>query len=325
MQRVTGRRRATGGVELTVLDLLPVVRGQTEGAAAADSLVLARRAEALGYARFWLAEHHNPGAPGLACPELVLPLAAAGTSTMRVGTAGILFRYYSPLKVAQSFRLLEALFPGRIDLGLARGRPPDALAEALADGRPVPTDAEGYRAKVVELVRFLRGGLTEGQPSLAKAPSSGPQLWLLGSNELSVRIAAEVGAAFCFALFLHPDIDLAERVIDHYRAAFRPSETLAEPHWSVAASGVCAPTTRQAERLLAAHQNRFLAERANVVGSPARCRALLEEFGRRLGTRRYVFLTLCSALDDRVRSHELLARAFRVQRPERTASGTPAA
>ena len=309
-----------GAPELTVLDLLQRAPGRSEREAVADTLELAERAEGFGYARFWLAEHQSAASPALGCPELLVGPAAARTRRLRVGTAGVLLRYYSPLKVAETFRCLEALHPGRIDLGVARGAADDGLGPALLDGRPEPTDAGAYRAKVGRLLQFL-GAATgpdrtppvapgaPGPPALAVPPTR-PEVWLLGAGDQGAALAAEFGTAFSFALFLRNDEARAAQAIAAYRAGFRPSAALATPRWSIAVSGVCAATRPRAARLLAAAANEYLAARANVVGPPGHCRAALEALGRRLGTRRYVFHTLTDDLASRTESHRLLARAF---------------
>ena len=142
------------------------------------------------------------------------------------------------------------------------------------------------------------------------APVTQPEVWLLGAGDQGAALAAEYGTAFSFALFLRNDVARAAGAIAAYRAGFRPSAALAAPRWSIAVSGVCAPTQGRAGRLLAGAANSLLAARATVVGPPARCRATLEALGRRLGTRRYVFLTLTDDLASRTESHRLLARAF---------------
>jgi luciferase family oxidoreductase group 1 len=306
-----------------VLDLLQRGRGRSEGEALADTLALAERAEGFGYARFWMAEHQTAVSPALSCPELLVGPVAARTRRLRVGPAGVLLRYYSPLKVAETFRCLEALYPGRIDLGLARGHADDGLGPPLLDGRPEPTDAAAYRAKVGRLLHLLGdpngAGVpdapgqpppTDPAPPALPPPSTRPEVWLLGAGEQGAALAAEYGTAFSFALFLREDVAQAARAIAAYRADFRPSSALAGPRWSIAVSGVCAPTRARAAALLAGAANSFLAARANVVGPPAHCRAALEALGRRLGTRRYVFHTLTDDLASRTESHRLLARAF---------------
>ena len=302
-----------GPPELTVLDLLPRGPGRSEADAVADTLALAERAEGFGYARFWVAEHQSTVSPALGCPELVVGAAAARTRRLRVGTAGVLLRYYSPLKVAETFRCLEALHPGRIDLGVARGHADDGLGPWLLDGRPEPAAAPAYRDTVGRLLHCLGHPpgppAPPGGPALA-APGTQPEVWLLGAGEQGAALAAEFGTAYAFALFLRPDEARAARAIAAYRAAFRPSAALAAPRWSVAVSGVCAPTRARAAGLLAGAANTYLAARATVVGPPARCRAALEALGRRLGTRRYVFSTLTDDLASRTESHRLLARAF---------------
>ena len=243
MSAAGGGRRTRGGAgaggppELTVLDLLPRGPGRSEGEALADTLALAERAEGFGYARFWVAEHQGTRSPALGCPELLVGPAAARTRRLRVGTAGVLLRYYSPLKVAETFRCLEALYPGRIDLGVARGHADDELGASLLDGRPEPTDAAAYRAKVGRLLYFLGipsgpGGPewlrpVPGAPPALPAPPTRPEVWLLGAGEQGAALAAEYGTAFSFALFLRPDLARAAGAIAAYRAGFRPSAALA--------------------------------------------------------------------------------------------------
>ena len=165
-----------GAPELTVLDLLQRAPGRSEREAVADTLELAERAEGFGYARFWLAEHQGAASPALGCPELLVG-PAARTRRLRVGTAGVLLRYYSPLKVAETFRCLEALHPGRIDLGVARGAADVGLGAPLLDGRPEPADAAAYRAKVGQLLHFLGTPDGPGGPGAPPAPPTRPARW----------------------------------------------------------------------------------------------------------------------------------------------------
>ena len=311
-------------VELTVLDLFQRERGEGERRALLNTVALARRAERQGYARFWLAEHQGTFTPASACPEVMVAALAARTRRMRVGTAGVLLRYYSPLKVAETFRCLEALHPGRIDLGVARGHADDGLGPWLLDGRPEPSTPAAYREKVEALLRFL-GHAGDGMAGTPAGPSeqdnaatqpvlpmgeSSPEVWLLGTGDQGASLAAEYGTAFSYALFIRNDVSRAERAISAYRAGFRPSAALREPRWSIAVSGVCARTQRRAERLLAGAANQFLAPRASVVGTPERCRDTLEVLGERLGTRHFVLHAVTEDLKSRSESHRLWAAAF---------------
>jgi luciferase family oxidoreductase group 1 len=307
-----GRRAASGGggaPELTVLDLLPRGPGRSEGEALADTLALAERAEGFGYARFWVAEHQGARSPALGCPELLVG-PAARTRRLRVGTAGVLLRYYSPLKVAETFRCLETLHPGRIDLGVAPGAR-RRRARGAAPGRP--PGARGRRRLPGQggaAAGLPRGPARPGRPPARPAPATMPEVWLLGAGDQGAAPAAEFGTAFSFALFLRNDATQAARAIAAYRAGFRPAPRSRRRAGASPCRGCAAPTQARAARLLAGAANPLLAARAMVVGPPARCRATLEALGRRLGTRRYVFLTLTDNLASRTESHRLLARAF---------------
>lgn len=263
-----------------------------------ETLDLAPRVESFGYSRYWLAEHHNPSiAHG--SPEILLPLLAASTSSMRVGTAGILLNYYSPYKVASVFRALSALFPQRIDLGLARGSSGEAIRRAMLGDAP----QSAYPEKVGDLLAFLRG---KSEPVVHPAGTPPPEVWVLGSQTTSLEIAAAHGTAFCLALFLHEtEVDIRP-LLDEYRTRFQPSPELAAPKWAVAVAGVCAEREEEAQQDA---RNRLQFVTPTLVGTPEQCRERLEEMRHRYQTDEIVFLDLCRAFDDRVRSYRLLAEA----------------
>src|SRR5712672_1311302 len=192
-------------VPLGVLDQSPVISGHSPARAIAETVSLARLAEELGYHRYWLAEHHAIAALADPSPEILVSSVASATSRIRVGTGGVLLPYYSPLKVAEQFRMLEALFPGRIDLGIGRapgGDPRTALA--LADGEY--PGAEHMPQQVQDLIGFLDGSLPSDHPyAKVKAQPAGdtsPEVWLLGSSEYSGALAAQLGLRFAFAHFI---------------------------------------------------------------------------------------------------------------------------
>jgi luciferase family oxidoreductase group 1 len=238
---------------LSVLDLSPIPSGSTAGDALRNTLDLARHAEALGLRRYWLAEHHNAG--GLACPapEIMIGQVAATTSTLRVGSGGIMLPNHTPLKVAETFRVLHALFPGRIDLGLGRAPGTDPRTAAALRRSREALVVDDFPEQLTELTRYLDddgpprtgfGGTIRAIPT--NVPS--PELWLLGSSEAGgAMIAAERGLGFAFAHHINPEDSV--RVLRRYREAFVPSARLLAP-WAILALGVvCAESDREAERL----------------------------------------------------------------------------
>ncbi|HSN87111.1 MAG TPA: MsnO8 family LLM class oxidoreductase [Thermoanaerobaculia bacterium] len=269
-----------------------------------ETLDLAPRVESFGYSRYWLAEHHNPNiAHG--SPEVLLPLLAASTSSMRVGTAGILLNYYSPYKVASVFRALSALFPQRIDLGLARGSSGEPIRRVMLGDAP----QSPYAEKVGDLMSFLRG---KSEPVAHPAGTPPPEVWVLGSQTTSLEIAAAHGTAFCLALFLHETEVDVRALLDEYKARFQPSPELASPKWAVAVAGACAEREEEAQQHA---RNRLPFVTPTLVGTPEQCRESLEEMRRLYETDEIVFLDLCRAFDDRVRSYGLLAEAAGLPAP----------
>jgi len=239
-------------VPLGVLDQSPVVSGRSPAEAIAETVELARLAEDLGYHRYWLAEHHAIAALADPCPEILVARVASATSRIRVGTGGVLMPYYSPLKVAEQFRMLEALFPGRIDLGLGRapgGDPRTALA--LADGNY--PGAERMPQQVQDLIGFLGGTLPAAHPyAKVKAQPVGttsPEIWILGSSDYGGALAAQMGLRFAFAHFITAfGGDVVTRA---YRQHYEPTEREPQPHAIVCAFVICAKTRDEAERLAA--------------------------------------------------------------------------
>jgi luciferase family oxidoreductase group 1 len=239
-------------IRLGVLDQSPVISGHSPAEAIAQTVSLARLAEELGYHRYWLAEHHAIAALADPCPEILVSRVASATSRIRVGTGGVLLPYYSPLKVAETFRMLEALFPGRIDLGLGRapgGDPRTALA--LMDGRF--EGADHMPQQVQDLVGFLDRTLPPGHAFAGvKAQPAGdtvPEVWLLGSSDYSGALAARLGLRFAFAHFI--SAHGGEAVARAYREQFQPSARESRPWSLVCAFVICAKTRDEAERLAA--------------------------------------------------------------------------
>ena len=288
---------------LGTLDLCHLRPGIGPAEALQATLGLAPVAESLGYARYWVAEHHNPYVAH-SSPEILLPILAERTRTIRVGTAGVLLTLYHPFKVASVFRLLSALYPGRIDLGLGRHPANETIRRAmLGDATPVP-----YADKVVELARLLRG---EGEPQALPTTAAPPERWVLGAQSTSMEVAAETGSALCLSLFLQSEdgVDLRP-VIEAYRDRFRPSPELAEPQWAIAFAGVCAETETEARRLAA---EKLPIIRPSIVGTPEQCREMIEEVRERYGTADLMLLDMAHTFEERVRSHSLLAEVLELR------------
>jgi luciferase family oxidoreductase group 1 len=239
-------------LRLGVLDQSPVVSGHTPAQAVAETLRLARLAEELGYGRYWLAEHHAVAALADPCPEILLCRVAAETARMRVGTGGVLLPYYSPYKVAEAFRMLEALYPGRIDLGIGRAPGGDVrTAQAVAYGAGI--SPEHFPRQVQDLAGFLDGTLPAGHPfaglDAQPAGPGAPQIWLLGSSDYSGALASELGLRFAFAHFI--SAHGADAVMRAYRGQYRPSAREPAPVSLLCAFVICAKSGAEAERLAA--------------------------------------------------------------------------
>jgi luciferase family oxidoreductase group 1 len=233
---------------LSVLDLSPVGAGVTPSQAIRDSIELARTADALGYTRYWFAEHHNMANIATSAPEVLIAAAAAVTTRIRLGAGGIMVPNHAPLHVVEVFRTLEALHPGRIDLGLGRAPGTDPVtAAALRRG-----DDEVNR-QLAELFAFERGEFPASHPfsRIVPMPSDAParSIWMLGSTLAGASIAAQLGLPYAFAG--HFAMRHAVEAIAHYRRQFAPSATLAAPYAILAVTAICADRDDLAERLAA--------------------------------------------------------------------------
>lgn len=234
---------------LSVLDLSPVGAGIAPSQAIRDSIELARTADALGYVRYWFAEHHNMANIATSAPEILIAAAAAVTSRIRLGAGGIMVPNHAPLHVVEVFRTLEALHPGRIDLGLGRAPGTDPVtAAALRRGE----DAEVNR-QLAELFAFERGEFPASHPfaGIVPMPSDAParSIWMLGSTLAGAAIAADLGLPYAFAG--HFAMRHAREAIAHYRARFRPSPAQPAPYAILAVTAVCADSDDEAHRLAA--------------------------------------------------------------------------
>jgi len=241
-------------VPLSVLDLVPIQLGSTPGIALKNSLDLIRHAERLGYRRYWVAEHHNMTGIASAATSVVIGYLAGGTSTIRVGSGGIMLPNHSPLVIAEQFGTLESLYPGRIDLGLGRAPGTDQLT--LQFLRRDPSAAERFPRDVQELQLFL--GPVELDQAIQAVPGANTRvpIWILGSSTYGAQVAAILGLPYAFASHFAPDELLNALAI--YRERFKPSEQLDRPYAMVGVQLVAAETDAEARRLFTTVQQGFV-------------------------------------------------------------------
>ncbi|MHB0951716.1 MAG: LLM class flavin-dependent oxidoreductase [Allorhizobium sp.] len=248
-------------IPFSILDLSPIAEGHTVGEALEASRLMAEKAEVCGYNRFWLAEHH--GMPGIAsaATSVVIAHVGAATSRIRVGSGGVMLPNHSPLVIAEQFGTLEALFPGRVDLGLGRA-PGTDMRTARALRRNLEAGAESFPHDIIELQRLL-GAPGEDQPILAiPGTNSNVPIWLLGSSLYSAHLAAALGLPYAFASHFAPDALM--EAISIYRERFQPSAQLDRPYVMVGVMGVAADTDAEAQHMFTSSQQQFINLRRNV-------------------------------------------------------------
>ncbi len=250
-------------IPLSVLDLAPVAEGSDAGQALRNALDLARHAEALGYVRYWMAEHHNM--PGIASAATAVALAhvAAGTRTIRVGAGGVMLPNHAPLLIAEQFGTLAALHPGRIDLGLGRAPGTDQVA-AHAMRRTLAADVDDFPQDVVELMSYFRP--TVAGQALQAVPGAGLDvpIWILGSSTYGAQLAAALGLPYAFASHFAP-AQMGEAMAI-YRERFRPSDRLAAPYVMLGVNVFAADTDAEARRLFTSLQQAFVNLRSGRAG-----------------------------------------------------------
>jgi luciferase family oxidoreductase group 1 len=249
---------------LSVLDLSPVTTATPGSVALHNSLDLARLADRLGYRRYWLAEHHNLANIASASPDIMIGQVAAATSRIRVGSGGVMLPNHSPLMVAERFKVLEALFPGRIDLGLGRAPGTDPVTSYALRARQDPRAGDEFLERFQELLLLEHGGFPEGHPfrNVRAVPSDValPPIWLLGSSGYSAELAAAFGLGFAFAHHF-ADYDAAGAMLD-YRQRFKPTPMLPRPYAILATAAIAADSDAEAEHIAASAQLHYV-RRAN--------------------------------------------------------------
>jgi len=245
---------------LSVLDLSPVTTATPGSAALRNSLDLARLADRLGYKRYWLAEHHNLASIASSAPEIMIGRIAAATTRIRVGSGGVMLVNHAPLMVAERFKVLEALFPGRIDLGLGRAPGTDPVTSYALRRRQDVREGDDFLERFQELLLLERGGFPQNHPFRAvhavPADVALPPVWLLGSSGYSAELAAAVGMGFAFAHHFAEHDAIGPML--SYRAHFKPSETLLAPYAILAAAAIAADTDAEAERIAASADLNFV-------------------------------------------------------------------
>ena len=319
-------------MRLSILDQSPVIAGLGARRAIEETIKLARRADELGFHRYWLAEHHAIAALADPCPEVLLARLGAETRRLRIGSGGVLLPYYSAFRTAESFRMLEALYPGRIDLGIGRAPGGDARTAHAVGGGVFP-DASRFPEQVAELSELLKG---KAHPvRLQPEVDTVPEVWLLGSSDYSGALAAHLGLPFAFAHFINPRG--GDEVTRSYKENFRG----ASPQAIVCTFAILAETDAEAERLAApidlrrlhmalnidspvptyeeAARHRYsdeerryvLSQRARaVIGGPERARSELRDLVQRYDADELMVLTITGDYESRRRSYELLIEAF---------------
>ncbi|MCE5173420.1 LLM class flavin-dependent oxidoreductase [Paenibacillus profundus] len=333
-------------IQLSILDQSPIPEGSTASETLAETARLAQAAEQLGYHRFWVSEHHFASNLAGSSPEVLISHLAAVTSRIRVGSGGVMLPHYSAYKVAENFRLLEALYPDRIDVGLGRAPGGMPLAtRALMDGR-APVDR--YPEQVSDLMHYLHDSLPDDHrySGLRATPviPTAPEMWLLGSSGESARIAAQQGTAFAFAHFINSYG--GPEAMRWYQQHFQPSTAGERPQSILAVFVVCAETDEEAERLASSLELTFLFleqgihrpgvpsvetaasypytpfdlsriqenRKRMVVGSPERVKQELLRYSEQYNTEEIMIVTIMHDFEARLTSYRLLAEAFQLTR-----------
>ncbi|WP_209123865.1 LLM class flavin-dependent oxidoreductase [Alkalihalobacillus sp. BA299] len=332
-------RKQLKDIKYSVLDLAPIVSGSTAADSFKKSLDLAQHVEKWGYHRFWVAEHHNM--PGIAssATSVLIGYIGAGTSTIRVGSGGIMLPNHAPLVIAEQFGTLESMYPGRIDLGLGRAPGSDqhtafALRRDLRSGHDFPEQLDELRA-------YFDPSSVAGQMQVRAVPGEGLHIpiWLLGSSGFSAQLAGKLGLPFAFASHFSPEYTIP--ALNLYRESFQPSDVLSEPYVMVGVNVIAADTNEKARWLSTSHQQSFLSLIRNrpsqlqppiesmeqlwtstekmaiekqlgssVVGSPKMVKAKLQNFLDETGADEMIINSHIYDHEDRLRSYEIVKEVW---------------
>ncbi|RWZ52277.1 LLM class flavin-dependent oxidoreductase [Halobacillus fulvus] len=327
-------------MKLSVLDQSPILHGMTPHDALKQTTELAKWTDQLGYYRFWVSEHHSTESLAGSAPEVLAAHLASQTETIRVGTGGVLLPHYSSYKVAEAFRVLETLYPNRIDLGV--GRAPGGMPNVnLALNRGEVPKIEGYPAQVEELMAYLHGQDPHGMDIYATPKGeTAPPIWMLGSSGTSARLAADLGTSYSFAHFINGHGGV--RAMERYQDYFSPSMQQSEPKGNVSVFVICAETDEEAEYLASSldlallkieqggrrthfpepdeairypysiyEQERVQENRQRmIVGNPEKVKEQIEKLASFYQVDDIIINTIATPFEKRMQSYELIARAF---------------
>ena len=336
---------------LSVLDQSPIRKDGTAADAISETIALAKAAEKLGYRRYWMAEHHNSNSFAGASPEILIARVAVETQRMRVGAGGVMLMHYSPLKVAEQFRMLETLSPGRIDLGVGRAPGADERTTRALQAGPQSWGIDAFPSQVHLLQTLLEDG-SGGEPIAKDHPFHGihamprgktkPEIWMLGSGIHSAVYAGEFGLPFSHAHFINPEG--SEEACDAYRQRFKPGPWCDKPRLSMGVAALAAENEEDAKRLSASRnlwavrlltgrpipfpspeealaypfderERGLLAaiEARSAVGTPGQVRERLQALADAHGAEELVIVTITYDFPSRLRSYELLAKEFAIK------------
>ncbi len=329
---------------LSVLDLVPIVSGSSSSEALRNSIDLAKRVDELGYTRYWFAEHHNMSSIASPVPEVMIGQVARETQHLRVGSGGVMLPNHPPLKIAETFRMLEALYPGRIDLGIGRAPGTDPLTAYALRRNKDALDSRDFPEHMRELLAFAANEFPDDHPfkGVVAMPNDVdfPEIWMLGSSANGAQVAASLGVAFAFAHHINPQNAVV--AMRTYREQFQPARALAQPYALIATAVICAETDEEAERLAASVALAIVrlrngqpilfpspeealaypytpAERAaakayrtstQIVGSPKSVRQQLDRLVQETSADEVMIVSLVHSHAARVRSYELLAEEY---------------
>ncbi len=334
-------------LRLSVTDQSPIHDNGGSSQAIRNSVKLAQLCDRLGYHRYWFAEHHN--SPGYACPspEIMVAHVAQNTDQIRVGTGGVMLTHYSPTKVAESFRMLSALNPDRIDLSIGRAPGGDRLAsQALSWPKQFPA-GDVYPQQAATLMAMLHDDLPADHPfaevRVIPEDAPAPDTWMLGSSGGSAGLAGRLGYGFVLALFINTH-ERSPAILDDYRAAFKPCKARQQPEAMIGAAVICAPTREEADHIARTRtiwiqtalssgniialpspeeaerlydelneteKSRYSKVLGNtIVGTPADCREQLEAEADKYGVDEVTVVCVTYGLEERLRSYQLLADEF---------------
>jgi luciferase family oxidoreductase group 1 len=329
---------------LSVLDLVPITSGSTSAQALRNSIELAKVVDRLGYTRYWFAEHHNMSSIASSVPEVMIGQVARETEHLRVGSGGVMLPNHPPLKIAETFRMLEALYPGRIDLGIGRAPGTDPLTAFALRRNKDALNSRDFPDHLLELMAFARDEFPEDHPfkdvRAMPADVGFPDIWLLGSSANGSEMAASLGVAYAFAHHINPQNAIP--ALRTYRANFKPSKYLEQPYAVIACAVICADTDEEAEWLASSvalsivrlrngqpiqfpspeeamaypytpeerAQAKAYRESTQIVGSPATVRRQIDRLVEDTGADEVMVVTLIHSHEARVHSYELLAKEY---------------